>query len=88
MNKKKLNVTSTLDMDLFVIANPQILQNHTDLRAVWEDACKPLTKDNVEATKKELSDAGVAVISVEEAVKQIPMKQDYALEEYLAYVQV
>lgn len=52
---------------------------------VIEDACKPLSEDNVTKTKQELADAGVAVVSAEAAVANMP-KKSYTLEEYMTYV--
>jgi len=38
---------------------------------VIEDACKPLSRDNDEATRKELGDAGVAIVSAADAVREV-----------------
>jgi len=54
--------------------------------SVIEDACKPLSNANVEATKSELAAGGVAVVSVAEMRRAISKQRDYTLEEYMTYV--
>lgn len=53
--------------------------------SVIEDACRPLDKANVEATKKQLDDAGVNVVTADDALKNM-QKKDYTMKEYLTFV--
>eukprot|EP00933_Yihiella_yeosuensis_P008025 TRINITY_DN113296_c0_g1_i1.p1 TRINITY_DN113296_c0_g1~~TRINITY_DN113296_c0_g1_i1.p1 ORF type:complete len:405 (-),score=96.79 TRINITY_DN113296_c0_g1_i1:70-1284(-) len=51
--------------------------------SVIEDACKPLSQDNVEKTKGELASAGVSVLSAEGALQELEKRKTLGFEEYL-----
>lgn len=53
--------------------------------AVVENACRPFVNDLVVPSKEVLFKAGVAVMSSEEALKEVADGREYTLKEWLAH---
>jgi len=53
---------------------------------VIHDASRPLSNDNIEPTKKVLTEAGVGWVTVDEAVKKVTAKKDLSLKEYMGQI--
>jgi len=53
---------------------------------VIEDACRPLSQDNVPGVKDKLKQAGVEVLSSAEAEAELAKSQSRTLKDYVAYI--